>query len=167
MLCFNALNCFHYASENCLLCFPLCQPLILFMTKGCLVVELWPATCQQVNMQDRGDWVAVDDTILVVEPVTLLSDSLDSRMLAPWCCMFSRLLLLLMNIQFSANSTVMLLTALHCASIPGVCSYASTLLLCSRLCQHNSPRPNIHAGVWHLGVWHVGVWFVLLSSNYI
>ena len=36
-------------------------------------------------------------------------------------------------------STIMLLTVLHYASI---CSYASTLLLCSKLCQHNSPRPN-------------------------
>ena len=34
------------------------------------------------------------------------------------------LLFLLMNIQFSANSTIMLLTALHYASI---CSYASAL----------------------------------------
>ena len=32
----------------------------------------------------------------------------------------------------------MLLTVLHYASI---CSYASTKLLCSKLCQHNSPRP--------------------------
>ena len=58
--------------------------------------------------------------------------------------MFSLLLLLLMNIQFSANSTIMLLAALHYASI---CSYASTLLLCSKLCQHNSPRPTCVADV--------------------
>ena len=45
---------------------------------------------------------------------------------------------LLINIQFSANSTIMLLAALHYAS---VCSYASTLLLCSKLCQHNLPGP--------------------------
>ncbi len=32
----------------------------------------------------------------------------------------------------------MLSAALHYASI---CSYASTLLLCSKLCRHNSPRP--------------------------
>ena len=43
---------------------------------------------------------------------------------SPWCCMFSLLLLLLMSIQ------IMLLTALHCASI--LCSYASILL---KLCQ--------------------------------
>ena len=30
---------------------------------------------------------------------------------SPWCCMFSLLLFLLMNIQFSANSTIMLLDA--------------------------------------------------------
>ena len=37
------------------------------------------------------------------------------------------------------NSTIMLVIVLHYASI---CSYASILLLCSKLCRHNSPRPN-------------------------
>ena len=47
--------------------------------------------------------------------------------------------------NFQANSTNMLLTALHYASI---CSYASKLLLCSKLCQHNSPWPK-HKVVVH------------------
>ena len=36
------------------------------------------------------------------------------------------------------NSTIMLVIVLHYASI---CSYASVLLLCSKLCWHTSPRP--------------------------
>ena len=42
------------------------------------------------------------------------------------------------SITILLNSTIMLVTVLHYASI---CSYASILLLCSKLCQHNSPRP--------------------------
>ena len=42
--------------------------------------------------------------------------------------------------SFHSNITIILLTALLYASM---CSYASTLLLCSKLCQHNSSRPNI------------------------
>ena len=43
------------------------------------------------------------------------------------------------SITMLLNSTIMLVIVLHYASI---CSYASILLLCSKLCQHNSPRPN-------------------------
>ena len=43
------------------------------------------------------------------------------------------------SITMLLNSTIMLMIVLHYASI---CSYASILLLCSKLCQHNSPRPN-------------------------
>ena len=43
------------------------------------------------------------------------------------------------SITMLLNSTIMLVMVLHYASI---CSYASILLLCSKLCQHNSPRPN-------------------------
>ena len=42
------------------------------------------------------------------------------------------------SITMLLNSTIMLVIVLHYASI---CSYASILLLCSKLCQHNSPRP--------------------------
>ena len=42
------------------------------------------------------------------------------------------------SITMLLNSTIMLMIVLHYASI---CSYASILLLCSKLCQHNSPRP--------------------------
>ena len=43
------------------------------------------------------------------------------------------------SITMLLNSTIMLVIVLHYASI---CCYASILLLCSKLCQHNSPRPN-------------------------
>ena len=43
------------------------------------------------------------------------------------------------SITMLLNSTIMLVIVLHYASI---CSYASILLLCSKLCQHNLPRPN-------------------------
>ena len=132
-------NWFYYASENCLLCFTwitLCQLIILFMTKcgwtlTCHVsvgkdARLWRLRCCRCYHADhRSSCSLIRLSILWT--------------VSPWCCMFSLLLFLLMNIQFSANSTIMLLTALHYASI---CSYASTLLLCSKLCQHNSPRPN-------------------------
>ena len=42
------------------------------------------------------------------------------------------------SITMLLNSTVMLVMILHYASI---CSNAFILLLCSKLCQHNSPRP--------------------------
>ena len=42
------------------------------------------------------------------------------------------------SITMLLNSTIMLVIVLHYASI---CFYASILLLCSKLCQHNSPRP--------------------------
>ena len=42
------------------------------------------------------------------------------------------------SITMLLNSTIMLVIVLHYASI---CSYASILLLCSKLCQHNLPRP--------------------------
>ena len=44
-----------------------------------------------------------------------------------------------LSITMLLNNTIMLVVVLHYASI---CSYASILLLCSKLCQHNSPRPN-------------------------
>ena len=43
------------------------------------------------------------------------------------------------SITMLLSSTIMLVIVFHYASI---CSYASILLLCSKLCQHNSPRPN-------------------------
>ena len=61
-----------------------------------------------------------------------------------------------MNIQFSANSTTMLLTALHYTSI---CSYATKLLLCSILCQHNFPRPADSA------TWNEVMPLILRASN--
>ena len=80
---------------------------------------------------------------------------------SPRCCMFSLFLFLLMNVQFSVNSTIMLLTALHYASI---CSYASTLLLCSKLCQHNSPRPT-HYYIQGWGAWPHSIIFWQLLDN--
>ena len=67
--------------------------IILFMTKGHLVTELCPATCQSVKMPDCGDCVAVDDIILTVDLVALLSDSPYSELLAhdvvcSYCCCF-------------------------------------------------------------------------------
>ena len=50
------------------------------------------------------------------------------------------------------NSTIMLVIVLHYASI---CSYASILLLCSKLCQHNSPRPIAHFYCYELLVYTV------------
>ncbi len=37
------------------------------------------------------------------------------------------------------NQSIMLAAALHYA---GICSYATTPLLCPKLCQHNSPMPS-------------------------
>ena len=45
------------------------------------------------------------------------------------------------SITMLLNSTIMLVIVLHYASI---CSYVSILLLCSKLCQHNSPRPTTY-----------------------
>ena len=58
------------------------------------------------------------------------------------------------SITMVLNSTIMLVIVLHYASI---CSYASILLLCSKLCQHNSPRPTVRyrpnaaSGGWSYG----------------
>ena len=92
-------------------------------------------------MQDCGDCIAVHASILTVDPVTLLSDSPYSELLA------HDLTVAVFVNQYSIfskiNSTIMLLAALH---YPSICSCASTLLLCSKLCQHNSPSPSNY---WH------------------
>ena len=126
-------------SENCLLCTPLCQliqrlpygwTLTCYMSAG-KHARPWRLRCCRCHNTDRR----VSYSLIRLSRLQTVS---------PWCCMFLLLLLLLMNIQFSVNSTIMLYTALRYASI---CSYASTLLLCSKLlcskllCQQNSPKP--------------------------
>ena len=60
---------------------------------------------------------------------------------SPWCCSYVLTIAVVVNeYPILAKCTIILLTALLYASM---CSYASTLLLCSKLCQHNSSRPNI------------------------
>ena len=69
-------------------------------------------------MKDCGDCIAADANILTVKSVALLSDCPDSRLLAhDVVAMFSLLLAVVIN-EYSilAKCTIMLLTALHCAS---------------------------------------------------
>ena len=69
-------------------------------------------------------------------------------------------------------SITMLVIVLHYASI---CSYASILLLCSKLCQHNSPRPTTMAllgSTWlyfslldSTALYHAFTWLYLTVLN--